>query len=493
MKFLTGDDIGYIKRIHVESKKVEKFGVQRKGDPVEWLCWAGAPEDREARVGVSYESGTLELRSGANGEVLCTAAAAPKVKCLQAVGTSLLALSSNGCGGIVREWCGEAAPTQTSDQHLADITGQAQPEDVDLSGAATFTVAAPVNGAQVDPLRPDRLAFGGDESDVKIFDLARGEVCWKAKNLAENTLCLAVPKRVNTVSWGTRLAPSRDLVFVGTKDGKIRAYDAKQQRRPLFELVIGFEVGVGTAAYTGTNDDVPRPCLCTCISQVRSDGWGLFVGNNMGILREYDLRQMPSCPRAPFAAGKKAHKRWANQQMPFKRGYKGVMGAIRAIDVHCSGDALVAVSVGRFAYLYDTRKRRDLGTEKVYLKQKLCSVLFSSEAKQQEKDDDDHHEEKEEEEGSADEGADRVQEGFSSDEGGDDQTAKPAKQEVDAAAEVEEDEDEEEPACDSSVGPGAKTRGRKKKVLGRKRRKAVVKASPDASTSAAKKARADDS
>mmetsp|Transcript_6615 Transcript_6615/g.16206 ORF Transcript_6615/g.16206 Transcript_6615/m.16206 type:complete len:494 (+) Transcript_6615:82-1563(+) len=490
MKFLTGDDIGYIKRIHVESKKVEKFGVQRKGDPVERLCWAGGPEDREARVGVSYESGTLELRSGANGDVLCTAVAAPKVRCLQPVGTSLLALSSNGCGGIVREWCAESGPTTVGDQTAADISGQAQPEDVDLSGAATFTVAAPVNGAHVDPLRPDRLAFGGDESDVKIFDLSRGEVSWKAKNLAETTLCLAVPKRVNTVSWATRLAPSRDLLFVGTKDGKIRAYDAKQQRRPLFELVIGFEVGVGTAAYTGTNDDVARPCLCTSISQVRSDGWGLFVGNNMGILREYDLRQMPSCPRSPFTTGKKAHKRWANQQMPFKRGYKGIMGAVRAIDVHCSGDAMVAVSVGRFAYLYDVRKRRDLGTEKVYLKQKLCSVLFSSEAKQQVKDDADDNEEKEEEDNVSGDGADKVQEGFSSDEGGVEETATPAKQEVDAEADDEE-EDKEGVEFDSSGGPGAKTRGRKKKVVGGKRRKQVAaKASSDVQTSQAKKARA---
>eukprot|EP00971_Amphidinium_carterae_P286274 5684127-Amphidinium_carterae.1 len=102
--------------------------------------------------------------------------------------------------------------------------------------------------------------------------------------------------------------------------------------------------------------------------------------------------------------------------MPFKRGYKGIMGAVRAIDVHCSGDAMVAVSVGRFAYLYDVRKRRDLGTEKVYLKQKLCSVLFSSEAKQQVKDDADDNEEKEEEDNVSGDGADKVQEGFSSDE-----------------------------------------------------------------------------
>ena len=36
------------------------------------------------------------------------------------------------------------------------------------------------------------------------------------------------------------------------------------------------------------------------------------------------------------------------------QGYRGIMGAIRDIDVHCSGKALAAVGLGRFAYVFPT-------------------------------------------------------------------------------------------------------------------------------------------
>merc|ERR1712047_172428 len=53
------------------------------------------------------------------------------------------------------------------------------------------------------------------------------------------------------------------------------------------------------------------------------------------------------------------------------------MGGIRDIAVHPSGEWVVAVSVGRFAYVFNTRKKD--AEEKIYLKKKLCSVLFFSE------------------------------------------------------------------------------------------------------------------
>merc|ERR1712232_1419534 len=170
----------------------------------------------------------------------------------------------------------------------------------------------------------------------------------------------------------------------------IRLYDVNAQRKPLFELLVGHGAGAGTGGYTGTVDDQARPLKCGTVASVRGAGdWSLFVGNTMGVLREYDLRNLPACSSSPFAPGRKKHLNWAGKQMPFKRGYKGVMGSIRDIGVHCSGEALVAVGIGRFAYVFETRKKRM--HSKVYLKQKLCTVLVSSEERKSKQDSDDEN------------------------------------------------------------------------------------------------------
>jgi hypothetical protein len=288
----------------------------------------------------------------------------------------------------------------------------------------------PIADACIDPRRADRLAFGGGENDVKVFDLEKGEVSWRAKNVRENNLCLRVPVLVNTLAWATELEPSRSLLLSGSSDGKIRLYDVGMQRRPLFELKIGHGTGQGSAGHTGTADELARPVNCSAVARagIRSGGsaWSFFVGDTVGTLREYDLRNLSTCKSAEISPGGKKHLSWAVKQMPFRRGYRGIMGSIRALDVHASGEAVVAVGLGRFAYIFETRKRsRASMVGKVYLKQKLCSVLLSSEDRAVAKDG------RESDEGSEGSGCadepdidgldddDEVQEGFSDDDVGD--------------------------------------------------------------------------
>eukprot|EP00415_Alexandrium_ostenfeldii_P000160 UN0160 len=140
----------------------------------------------------------------------------------------------------------------------------------------------------------------------------------------------------------------------------------------------------------------------------------------MGMLREYDLRKLEAVQTAQVCPGRKSHWKCAVKQMSFRRVYTGIMGSVRSVDVHPSGEVLAAVGLGRFAYIFDIRKKQM--TEKVFLKQKLCSVLFSSEERKVSKADDD--EDKEGEDGKEPEKAedddvpdDEVQQGFTSDEG----------------------------------------------------------------------------
>jgi len=384
MKFITGDETGILKWIRVEAQKVERLGAQRRGDAVERLCWVGPDTDRESRVAVAFASGALEARDSASGHVLARAIAAPRVRCLEVLGEGdeigrLLAVCANGSGGIVRGWDAESLAGGKS----GDKGGEEDAGDVPLH---SFTLPGPITDANVDPCRSGRLVFGGGENDVKIYDFAREEVCWRAKNVRENSLCLRVPVHVSTLRWATRLAPARSLILCGTTDGKVRLYDANTQRRPLFELLTGYGTGQSSAGHTGTADEIPRPVNCSVVApSCRPDTWSFFVGNTMGALREYDLRYLPKCQPAQIPPGRKSHLKFAARQMPFRRGYRDIMGSIRAIDVHCSGEALVAVGLGRFAYVFDTRRRRM--SSKVYLKQKICSVLFSAEKRKSDSED----------------------------------------------------------------------------------------------------------
>ncbi|CAK9028687.1 unnamed protein product [Durusdinium trenchii] len=411
MKFLTGDDTGLIKVIHVEKQKVERLGDRRRGEAVQRLCWAG-PNYSEDAVAVAYASGALELRDAA-GRVVSNASTAPDVRCLQASDAGLLTVSSDGTASLVAAWGKESSFSEQSYSGSAEATLE------------QFQLQAPVAHAAVDPSRPSRFAFGGLENDVKIYDLERKEVVWTAKNVREDSLCLRVPVKVSTLGWATKMCPSRSLITCTTTDGKVRIYDANSQRRPLFELLIGYLVGSGTGGYTGTMDDTKRPQLCSKVAQVRGDQWALLTADTMGIIREYDLRNLPKSEAASVPPGRKAHLKLANKELPFRRGYKGTMGAIRDLDVHCSGKALAAVGLGRFAYVFPTAGKQML--TKVYLKQKLNCVLMSSEAMIEAKKEDSKQEEGEEEQGEDDEVvdvqddapaetvADEVEEGFSDD------------------------------------------------------------------------------
>ena len=228
---------------------------------------------------------------------------------MQACSSGVLAISSDGTASIVPEW---GKPEAFS---IAGFAGGAEAE------VQQFPLQGPIASASVDPVRPSRFAFGGLENDVKIFDLEHKEVTWTARNVREDSLCLRVPVKVSTLGWATTMYPARSLITCGTSDGKIRVYDANTQRRPLFELRVGYKVGAGAGGWTGVEDDAKRPLLCSRVAHVRGDGWGLFVGDTLGVLREYDLRNLPKSPAASIPPGRKAHLNLAIKQLPFKRGY----------------------------------------------------------------------------------------------------------------------------------------------------------------------------
>lgn len=476
MKFLTGDDTGICKVVKIEAQKVEKLGVQRKGDALERLCWAGPPDDREDRFAAAFASGHLEIRNTEDGKTLGSVTVPGPIRCLEAFGRHLLALSGDGTLTIIEGWCDDE-PCWPKDGEVLDTSeGQNSKKSKTRPTIQRHVLPGPIMDAQVDPEGSQRLAFGGGDNDLKVYDLVKHEICWKAKNVRENSLCLAVPVRVATIRWATELREAstkkgaarkekgRSLILCGTSDGKIRAYDVDMQRKPLFEHVVAYQNARGSGGYTGAAEDVPRPVSCSAIAPVRGGDWGYFIGNTMGVLREYDLQHLPTVQAATIPPGRKSHLKLASRALPFKLGYKGVMGSIRSVSVHCGGEVLVAVGLGRFAFIFDTtcrRKRRLLS--KVYLKQKLCCCLMSAEMREEEKksgkpDKDDGAVTGDEEMGPSE---DEVREGFTSDE------EEPESGEEDGASDDEESEER------VPEGTGGGKRKPKKNVAPKRSREVV--------------------
>eukprot|EP00446_Apocalathium_sp_SHHI-4_P044226 CAMPEP_0177403878 /NCGR_PEP_ID=MMETSP0368-20130122/61099_1 /TAXON_ID=447022 ORGANISM="Scrippsiella hangoei-like, Strain SHHI-4" /NCGR_SAMPLE_ID=MMETSP0368 /ASSEMBLY_ACC=CAM_ASM_000363 /LENGTH=603 /DNA_ID=CAMNT_0018871917 /DNA_START=38 /DNA_END=1848 /DNA_ORIENTATION=- len=470
MRFLTGDDTGILKWVRVEAQKVERVGgPRRRGDAVERLCWAGPESERETRIAIGYASGTVEVREAASGTVLGSYSSSPSIRCLQHSGSNLVAVSKDGTACILADWCAEkftSSPAQGvkagEDGEGAEGEPKEPKEPKEEQGVRLFHLPGPVSSAQLEPaVGSQRIAFGGGENDIKVFDFSKGEkgeVTWKAKNMPENFLCLRIPLKITTIQWATGCAPERSLLLVGTSDGKVRLYDASLQRRPLFECLIGHKSGQGSGGFTGCGDDTSRPVNCSVVHKTHNGDWSIFIGNTMGVLREYELKNCPDCKAAPVVPGRKKHLDWAAKKLPLRRGYRGIMGAIRSVDVHDDGSVLAAVGLGRFAYVFATKKRKMVC--KVYLKQKLCSILLSAEpynaakgADPADDEDDDGEVTGEEKDGdAAGEGAgegdiapedkDEVQEGFSDDdndgeEGGEADDAEGDKEELDEVAAAE--------------------------------------------------------
>lgn len=431
MKFLTGDDTGILKWIKVEAQKVERFpGPRRRGDAAEKLLWLGPDSDRESRVAVAYASGTVEVRCVKDGSLLGSFKTSPGISCMQRLALNLLLVSQDGCAVILKNWFADEFP----EQHFKDdpdVTKENGEQSVEEKSAETagddeergidrFVLPGPISSAELEPVPgSQRLAFGGGENDLKIYDIAEKKITWRAKNFPDSILQIQVPIKFASVHWATCVAPKRSLLVVCTLESQVRVYDADLQRRALFEMVVGFMGGETTGGHTGADDVVRRPIKCSRVARTHDGKCSLFIGNNLGVMREYNLETLADCVTCPYKHGLKKHKIYAHRNLRMKRGYRDMMGGVRDMSIHENGKTMVAVGLGRFAHVYSTGKK--IETSKIYLKQKLCSVLLSEEipTKPEKSDSDDDASDATglaDDTGLAEGKDDIVQEGFSDDE-----------------------------------------------------------------------------
>eukprot|EP00298_Acanthocystis_sp_HF-20_P009144 c1812_g1_i1.p1 GENE.c1812_g1_i1~~c1812_g1_i1.p1 ORF type:complete len:369 (+),score=141.31 c1812_g1_i1:43-1107(+) len=177
------------------------------------------------------------------------------------------------------------------------------------------------------------ILIGGEENDATIWSFEeKPKKLFEARNVPHNFLNLRLPVYPTVLQF----APNSNTQFIaGSAYHTVRLYDTKVGRRP----TIDFEAGENTI---------------TSIKWAKND-MEIILGNGIGKLMRYDVRKkgLINC-------------------------YKGVGGSVRSIAVHPACDIFICASLDRWLYQFDVYSQSKKSSQRVYLKQQLNCVLFSS-------------------------------------------------------------------------------------------------------------------
>jgi hypothetical protein len=210
--------------------------------------------------------------------------------------------------------------------------------DGSVPESARFSVKSPLSAASTCR---DGIAFGGNENDLKMYDIETLQPAWSASNVPFDKLRLRVPIWITSLSF---MQPQKDSIskanlVTGTGHKHIRLYDTSAGQRPVCSLDCG-EFRVSSLCVGASPDGVEMP------HQV-------YVGDVSGGLNMWDLR------------------------MNRKVGtMKGSVGSIRDIQMDSSNSYLASVGLDRILHVYKTATNKV--AHSVYLKNRLnrC-ILFA--------------------------------------------------------------------------------------------------------------------
>ena len=366
----TGDDTGLLKKVRLGPTApgaLVRWGTQAAGGGVTCCSW-GPPETGESFAGVGLDNGVVQFwrtsevsestrpafevsmpkKEGSSVESSAASSNAG-IAALHAAGEGgnrVLSCDRRGCVRVYK-WDGTAnSAAQASKPAVPIASIEAGSRDGDGSEYSSYVAAIDPQGA--------RVALGGREKDLVLWDVASASTCFKARNVPHDNLDLAVPVWVT----GLQFVPSSDKqvamctgYFESRLRGEVRLYDVKSgQRRPTHRAIAPM-MGGGPTAAAATGCEEAMRSLC-----VTPDARYVIVGSVGGQMARLDMR------------------------MNLKRlsGYKGCAGAVRQIACHPTLPLVACVSLDRHARVYDLEGKGE-AVQKVYLKQRLSALLLSAE------------------------------------------------------------------------------------------------------------------
>ena len=262
MRLLVGDDTGLLKGIEVSevstideeggstksASVTHRWGRQGREERVARMCWAGGnTAARAEEFAVAHVGGRLELRSTDTTHSVMSWQA-PAVE-----GTADVVRGLAVSGSAEHDWrlvsCTESGIVRTWRRNDEGETGGCDAEwaTCGLSGKPLGD-ANMVTRMRVDRVSCSRLALGGREKELAVWDVATQKVLYTAKNVKNDNLQLRVP--VWNVDLDFRSGSENELLAL-TAAREIRHYDMRLgQRRPLYSIPIdGTKMDVGDCRF----------------------------------------------------------------------------------------------------------------------------------------------------------------------------------------------------------------------------------------------------
>ncbi|MED6257893.1 WD repeat-containing protein 74 [Ataeniobius toweri] len=305
-----GSETGILKGVDLDRKQAFNFCNTRtlsREQEVRALCWGDSAES-ELLVGCS--DGTVRTFSTEKGVFTeARSCGDPQEGCFSGLA------SLRGSAIITCVECGKLRVWRE-----------------DSSGpVAELDAGSNVCRMRQSPVDQNRVATGGKENGLKLWDLERPEKpVFTAKNLRDDWLDLRRPHWVKDMSF----IPDSDKVVTCTGYHQVHVFDpSTPQRRPVLEAEFG---------------EYPLTAL-----SLPAAGDTVVVGNTQGQIALLDLRK------------------------GLVRGcLKGLSGSVRALQCHASQPLVASCGLDRFLRIHSLKDRKL--QHKVYLKSRLNCLLLAS-------------------------------------------------------------------------------------------------------------------
>lgn len=305
-----GSETGILKGVSLSRKQAFNFcnsSHLTRDQEVRALCWAD-PAESELLVGsVDGTVKTFSIEKGAFTETRrCGDSAEGCFTGLAALNGSAL-VTCVECGTL-RVWRGDSSEPATELNAGKNVCRMRQ-----------------------SPVHTHKVATGGKENGLKIWDLERPEnPVFTAKNLRDDWLDLRQPHWVKDMAF----IPNSDKVVTCTGYHQVHVFDpSSPQRRPVLKAEYG---------------EYPLTAL-----SLAAAGNTVVVGNTHGHVALLDLRK------------------------GLVRGcLKGLAGGVRALQCHSSQPVVASCGLDRFLRIHSLEDRKL--QHKVYLKSRLNCLLLSS-------------------------------------------------------------------------------------------------------------------
>lgn len=304
-----GSETGILKGVSLSRKQAFNFcntSHLSRAEEVRALCWGDAAE---SELLLGSVDGTVKTFSTEKGSFIDTRRCGePADGCF----TGLAALSDGALLTCVE--CGKLRVWRE---------GASEP-------VTELDAGKNVSRMRQSPVHRQKVATGGKENGLKIWDLQRPEPVFTAKNLRDDWLDLRRPHWVRDMAF----IPDSDKVVTCTGYHQVHVFDpSSPQRRPVLEVEFG---------------EYPLTAL-----SLPAGGASVVVGNTQGQIALLDLRKgvVRGC-------------------------LKGLAGGVRGLACHASQPVVASCGLDRFLRIHSLEDRTLL--HKVYLKSRLNCLLLSS-------------------------------------------------------------------------------------------------------------------